>query len=135
MIAVARIMGALYIVLGCLAAVVFAINMAQAPTGSARADSSFTLMVASLGIIAVGGLIGAVGEIGSLVRKIANRRPEIAAAVATVAAPSSPPEWVVVGRDNKGHERHVRVRAASKEDAFMAATIQGVTQAVSIERA
>lgn len=134
MIAVARIMGGLYVVLGCLAAVVFAISMAQTPaTDSVKADYYLTMIVASLGCIAVGGLIGAVGEIGSLVRKMANR-PAAAPAPATPSV-ASPPEWVVVGRDNKGKDRHVRVRAASREDAFMAATIQGVTQAHSIEMA
>lgn len=133
MIAVARIMGALYVVLGCLAAVVFAISMSQTPaTETVKADYYLTMIVASLGCIAVGGLIGAVGEIGSLVRKIANRP---APAPVVVERPAEPAEWVVVGRDNKGKDRHVRVRAASREDAFLAATMQGVTQAHSIEMA
>lgn len=134
MIAVARIMGGLYVVLGCLAAVVFAVNMAQTPaTDSVKADYYLTMIVASLGCIALGGLIGAVGEIGGLVRKIANR-PAAAPAPAALSV-VSPPEWVVVGRDAKGKDRRVRVRAASREDAFMAATIHGVTQAHSIEMA
>lgn len=131
MIGVARIMGLLYIAFGLLGlvAVLFVVN-----NGGAGRDTElgWYLAFASIGTIAAGALIGAVGEIGLVAHRILAASQGPATAVRTVA---TPPQWDVTGKDRNGRANSARVIGATREDAFLAATMNGIVTVETMERA
>jgi hypothetical protein len=133
MVAIGRIIGLLFVVLGVIAGLGAALIAAQDKTLSATAV--ITLLLQPLVVIGIGAalylLADGVQRLDAIHGALTRAEVQPAPHAPTVPEPDA---WLVIGTDARGNPRRVPVRAGSREDAFAVATRQGIVKAQSIER-